>query len=235
MTQRVSLHYAAVPSQLVESLEAEWLPRLPAPKAAAIRRLRVVADRNASLLGIALLGAACAELGAEFDPAALEYPDYGKPQLRGGPNFSISHTRGLVACAAAASGRVGLDIETSGSVTARVAERILSPGERAAVERGVLSSTDAWVMKEAVVKLAGRSIGALEAVALEAQRATLEGEGYWLESVALAAARATLAGAGYWLEPVALPVGFVAWLASDVPTRRVSVHAAAAAPLPTRR
>ena len=219
MTQRVSLHYAAVPSQLVKSLEDEWLPRLPAPKAAALRRLRVVADRNASLLGIALLAAACAELGAPFDPATLEYPAAGKPRLPGGPDFSISHTRGLVACAAAASGQVGLDVETVGSVSARVAARILSAGERAAIERGAMSATDAWVMKEAVVKLSGRGIGALP-------------------SVALVAARATLAGAGYWLEPVALPVGFVAWLASDVAMRRVSVHAADAtfaAPLPTRR
>ncbi len=219
MTQHVSLHYAAVPSQLAESLEAEWLPRLPPPKAAAIRRLRLAADRNASLLGIALLAAACAELGTEFDPAALEYPGDGKPQLRGGPDFSISHTRGLVACAAAASGRVGLDIETSGSVTARVAGRILSTEERAVVERGALSSTDAWVIKEAVVKLTGRGIGALQLVALQAAGATLGGERYWLESVEM-------------------PDGYVAWLASDHATRQVAVHAvdaAATAPLPMRR
>jgi len=215
----VSLHYAAVPSQLVQSLEDEWLPRLPAAKAAAIRRLRAAADRNASVLGIALLAAACAELGVGFEPVTLEYPDNGKPRLPGGPDFSISHTRGLVACAAAARGRVGLDIEIAGSVTARVAARILSAAERAAVEEGAMSATDAWVMKEAVVKLAGRGLGALEAVALEAPRARLEGEGYWLESVAV-------------------PDRFVAWLASDRAARRVRLHsldAGATAPLPMRR
>ena len=219
MTQRVSLHYAAVPSQLLESLHEEWMPCLPAAKAAAIGRLHRAADRNASLLGIVLLAAACAELGWEFDPATLEYSDKAKPRLPRGPDFNISHTRGLVACAVAESGRVGLDIEPCGSVTASTAARILSIEERGAIGRGALSATDAWVMKEAVVKLGGRGIGALRAVALDATRATLGGEGYWLEAVAL-------------------QEGYIAWLASDRAARRVAVHALdalAAAPLPRRR
>ena len=219
MTQRVSLHYAAVPSQPQQMLEATWFARLPRAKAAAIGRLRAPADRNASLLGVALLAAACAELGLAFDAAALEYPGEGKPRLPNGPDFSISHTAGLVACAVATSGRVGLDIEVFGSVTARVAARMFSAEERACIERGELRASDAWVMKEAVVKLTGRGIGALHAVAVEPARATLE-------------------GVEYWLEAIGVPYGYVAWLASDSATRAVSVHAADAAatgPLPMAR
>jgi phosphopantetheinyl transferase len=175
-----------VPAQRWKSLERAWLPRLPDAKRSAVERLRAPADRNASLLGIALLESALCALGRPFDPGALDYPARGKPRLADGPDFSISHAAGLVACAVAEAGRIGLDLELAGSVGEATARRVLGEGEREQLSRGELAATDAWVMKEAVVKLAGRGVGALRAVALHGARARFDGREFWLEHVELA-------------------------------------------------
>ncbi len=218
MTQRVSLHYAAVGAESDEALERSWLPRLPAAKRASVLRIRDPMGRNASLLGVALLESALAEIGIALDSESLGYPLNGKPQLAGGPDFSISHTRGLVACAVAERGRIGLDLEATGSVAPATAARVLDTKERAALDRGALDPTDAWVMKEAVVKLHGRGIGALASVHLRAHQALLE-------------------GATAWLHRLTLAHGYTAWLASDAASSqiRVRAHDRGAAPLPSGR
>jgi len=213
---RVSLHYALVPAQPWKSLERIWLPRLPQAKRSAVERLRAPADRNASLVGIALLESALAALGRPFDAALLDFPAQGKPRLPEGPDFSISHAAGLVACAVAEAGRIGLDLEPAGSVGAATARRVLGEEECARLARGELAPTDAWVMKEAVVKLAGRGIGALRAVMLRGAYARLDGRDYRLRSVTLAPSH-------------------TAWLAHerDLSVSLEARHAAQFAPLPT--
>jgi phosphopantetheinyl transferase len=214
--RRVSLHYAVVPAQPWESLERAWLPRLPDAKRTAVARLRVPADRNASLLGIALLESALAALGRAFDPRSLDYPAGGKPRLPDGPDFSIAHAAGLVACGVAETGRVGLDLEPAGAVRAATVRRVLDADECARLASGELAATDAWVMKEAVVKLAGRGIGALGAVALRGERASLD-------------------GCEFWLRRVTLVPSHTAWLAEERVAPQVATLARAAgdfAPLP---
>jgi 4'-phosphopantetheinyl transferase len=212
----VSLHYAAVPAQRWTALERAWLARLPPAKSAAVARLREAPDRSASLVGIALLELSLRALGAPFDPLALNFPRHGKPHLVDGPDFSISHSSGLVACAVAASGRVGVDLERAGSVRAATARRVVGPVELDPLAGDALTPTDVWVMKEAVVKLAGRGIGALASVHLSAGRARLD-------------------GAEIWLAPLALDPEFVAWLAHDCRSADIStqqIQAADIAPLP---
>lgn len=187
MAQHVSLQYAAVPAQPWAGLEQRWLAVLPKAKRDSVQRLRRAADRNASLLGIGLLSRALAMLDFSFDPDALEFPVGGKPRLRGGPDFSISHSAGRVAIAVAVTGRVGLDLEPSGSVEDHTARRVLSAEECARVASGLLAPTDAWVMKEASVKLAGRGLESLRSVVLGDGTAQLDGEEYVLQRVDLGA------------------------------------------------
>jgi phosphopantetheinyl transferase len=193
VAQHLSLQYAAVPAQPWAALEQRWLPLLPSGKRAALERLREPSDRNASLLGIALLARALAALELAFDPCALEFPTGSKPCLRGGPDFSISHAAGRVAAVAVATGRVGLDLEPAGSVRDSTARRVLGSAECARLADGTLTATDAWVMKEASVKLAGRGVESLRSVSLENGVARLGTEAYVLQRVDL--------GAGYcaWL------------------------------------
>jgi 4'-phosphopantetheinyl transferase len=217
--QLVSLHYAAVPAQPWAALEKLWLPRLPAAKSASVARLRNAADRNATLLGIALLARALRALDRDLDAGALEFPRAGKPRLPGGPDFSVSHSGGLVACALATAGRIGLDLEPVAAVRASTVARVMSAQERARMARGELAATDAWVMKEAVVKAAGRGIGALGAVALGGGRARLEQDEFWLRRVERVRSHAI-------------------WVARDRPWTRLAVREVAAAefaPLPAAR
>lgn len=148
-------------------------------------RRRSPADRNASLLGLALAEKACESLGRAFDPAALCLAPRGRPELPGGPAFSISHAGGWVACAAARTGFVGLDLEPAGAVAPRVLRRVLPPSLHAPLAAGTLDPTLAWVMIEAVVKATGLGVGAAARVELEADRATLDGQGLQLHAVEL--------------------------------------------------
>ena len=183
----VSLHYAAVPAQPWAALADLWLPRLTAVKRAAILRLREPADRNASLLGIALLGAALEGRAIAFEPEALEFPVRGKPRLAAGPDFSIAHASGYVGCALASVGRVGFDVEARDAVGTEALRVALGPPERELLVHGALDPTAAWVMTEAVLKAAARGIDASARVRLAGEAATLDGVPFRLAAVAVAA------------------------------------------------
>lgn len=185
MHQCISLHYTEVPAQPWPALAEVWLPRLPRAKRAAILRLRAPADRNASLLGVALLATALGARAADLDSGALEYPVRGKPRLAAGPDFSIAHAAGRVACALADAGAVGLDLESRAAVAPRALRRALGAVEYARVVAGQTDATEAWVMTEAVLKAAGRGIGDAHLVRLWPRAATLEGVRYGLAPVAI--------------------------------------------------
>lgn len=213
MENHASLHYAPLPAQPRDAWFAAWLPRLPERKRAALARLREPADRLASVLGIALLAAAMRARGLAFEPAALEYPCRGKPRLRAAPDFSIAHAGGLVACALARSGCIGLDLERRDAVRPDQLRLVLDDTERDAVASGALAPTDAWVMKEAVLKTAGRGIDAARRVVLHGRSAVFDGVAYSLVRVDLARTH-------------------VAWLATEVAAagRANAESGAAAAP-----
>ena len=203
--RRVSLQYALLSEQSLPALARAWLPQLPAARRARVERLREPADRAATLGGVALLAAACHVLGCNFDAADLEYPERGKPRLRGGPEFSIAHASGLVACAVAFGGCLGLDVEAVGAVGVAPLRLVLDAEERAALAAGALAPADAWVMKEAVLKAAGLGIEHARDVQLRPERA-------WL------------AGAGYVLTRVHLSVQHVSWLATEVAAPLIEAH-----------
>jgi phosphopantetheinyl transferase len=196
VAESVSLHYTEVPAQPWPALAEAWLPRLPAAKRESILRLRDPADQNASLLGVALLGAALAARAAAFEPEALEFAPRGKPRLAAGPDFSIAHAAGYVGCALATRGRVGFDLEAAGAVAPAALRLALGAAERERLAEGTVDATDAWVMTEAVLKAAGRGIDGAARVRLGRRAATFDGTRF-----GLAAAR---------LEPA-----LVAWIAHE--------------------
>ena len=208
----MSLQYALLSEQSLPALARAWLGQLSAARCARVERLREPADRAATLAGVALLAAACRVLGCGFDAADLEYPGRGKPRLRGGPEFSIAHGAGLVACAAAGGGCLGLDVEADGAVGAAPLRLVLDAEERATLAAGARAATDAWVMKEAVLKAAGLGIG-------HARDVQLRQEQGWL------------AGARYELTRVHLSPLHVSWLATDGAAPLIEARRAAAGEL----
>jgi len=120
--------------------------------------------------------------GSSTAPAAWSFDrgEHGKPFLTGhraaAPAFSLSHTRGMVACAVAGPDiAVGVDVEANQRDldAARLAERFFAPTEAAALaalpDRARRERFyDLWTVKEAVVKAVGLALPpALPHVAVE--------------------------------------------------------------------
>jgi phosphopantetheinyl transferase len=201
----LSLHYAEVPTQPWPELERTWLRRLPRARRERILRLREPVDRNASLMGYALLARACAAQGIEPDWRRLSAAPRRKPTLTGGPDFSIAHAGRRVACAVLARGRIGLDLEPRAAVRLSHLRLALDAHERAALEAGRLTPADAFVMKEAAIKAAGATIAALPRVRLRGRRARLD-------------------ASTFRLIPVNLGAKFSAWIATDQRALRARVR-----------
>lgn len=100
------------------------------------------------------------ETGEEMPPILVT--ERGKPYFeRGNWHFSISHTPRHAFCALSQR-PVGIDAEELGrEINLRLAERILSPGEKAqfdAAEDKRLALLKFWVLKEAAAKLSGEGL-----------------------------------------------------------------------------
>ena len=92
----------------------------------------------------------------------IRVTDRGKPYFPHSPwHFSISHTRRHAFCALSLT-PVGIDAEEMDrKIDLRLADKILSPGERAqydAAEDKRLALLKFWVLKEAAAKLSGEGL-----------------------------------------------------------------------------
>lgn len=104
-----------------------------------------------------MLGTALALLGSErvagasASPSQLQFEAEGRPLLRGGPCFSVSHSETHVACVVVDSGRVGIDIEPRSRIDARCDETSL---RRWTATEAALKTADLGVRHHARVHLA---------------------------------------------------------------------------------
>ena len=92
----------------------------------------------------------------------IRITEAGKPYFPNSPwHFSISHTRNRVFCALSRE-NIGIDAEElDRNVNLRLAEKVLSPAERAqfdAAEDKTRAFLTFWVLKEAAAKLAGTGL-----------------------------------------------------------------------------
>lgn len=94
-----------------------------------------------------------------FQPERLVGP-HGKPYLENGPEFNLSHTRGVVAVAVSES-PVGLDIERLRPYLPSLPKRVLSPGERSWFSGRGERPEDfftLWTLKESYLKFLGTGL-----------------------------------------------------------------------------
>ncbi|WP_123657417.1 4'-phosphopantetheinyl transferase family protein [Salinisphaera japonica] len=101
----------------------------------------------------------------------------GRPEIAGGPSFSISHSKDRVACAIADVGPIGLDIEARrDDVSPRLIARI------ATAEHEFFA---AWCAREATVKASGRvGLARVRAIELGSAHARLDNADWplrWLD------------------------------------------------------
>jgi phosphopantetheinyl transferase len=165
--------HVALPGQPAAGWTEAWLEALPYAKRLETER-REPGARFASLVGIALALVLAGRLSPGPARAGeLRFPSPGKPFLPGGPHFSISHTTGLVACAASGDLDCGLDVEAI--------EAAATQGD-AARQR-----LQRWTATEAVLKAAGLGLRDARDVELAADRrsAVARGEPFSLMELSL--------------------------------------------------
>ncbi len=151
-------------------LVARYEKLLTAAEYARMRGYRIEERRFEYLLSRALVRTALSHHGGiepqrwRFSETAAGQPFVAGPEPAAAPRFSLSHTRGLIACALS-DRDVGLDVEdTSRSVGyLAIAERYFAPSELADL-RALEGSKrrrrffDYWTLKEALVKALGSGI-----------------------------------------------------------------------------
>ena len=89
----------------------------------------------------------------------FEYNAHGKPFLKDGPFFSISHCKDGIAVAVD-DAPIGIDIESIRHVTEDLIERTMNEHEREGMEDRAF--TRLWTRKEAIVKAEGVGIESFE-------------------------------------------------------------------------
>ena len=137
--------------------------RLSPDEAARAGRFLAEADRRRNIVARALLRRLLGRhTGTAPQNVVIETAAQGKPFLRSGPHFSVSHSGDLIAIAVSPDHPVGIDVERIDPRRdiAALAARIMSAGElayfRALPEPARLAAFyTAWTRKEAVAKALG--------------------------------------------------------------------------------
>ena len=130
---------------------------------AKVERLRLMPDRCRSLAAELLLHRALRDWGVQ-PPYEPEQAPGGKPQLPGGPKFSLSHSGDYALCAVSEA-NVGCDIEQIHPVRHALAERFFCPEEAAEIaaagseEARTLRFFRLWTLKESYEKAIGLGLG----------------------------------------------------------------------------
>jgi len=126
-------------------------------------------DRNRFIVGRGRVREILADYaGLAPDALLFSYGPQGKPVLRGGPVFNLSHSDGWAALAVAPHARdgnfqLGVDIEAHRPVEDGVASRFFSDREYAALcalptDDWMAGFLRCWSRKEAVIKAAGTGL-----------------------------------------------------------------------------
>lgn len=119
-------------------------------------------DRQARLLGKLLLLYGLKTLGYNSPLLTnLRYNTYGKPYLKNGPYFNISHSRKYVICAISQNSLVGVDIEAINPINLVDYKSVLNRAEWEIImtsSNPVHTFFDIWTKKEAVTKAIGKGL-----------------------------------------------------------------------------
>lgn len=162
----VQVWWATWPQDL--AAPAGWYRLLDASERARCQRLARAQDRGQYVMAHALLRLALSSLAGgpaeqwRFRASEHGRPEVAEPAQAADIRFSLSHTRGLVACAVGAGVQVGVDVEAveDGPGIHEASELFLAPTERedcqalpSAQRTGRLY--EYWTLKEAFAKALG--------------------------------------------------------------------------------
>jgi len=153
------------------------------------QRFLIAEDRRDYAAAHALLRRTLTSLEPGHSPEAWTFARtaHGKPYLsvadRKGPplRFSLTHTRGCVACAVSRAADIGIDAESRSHINdlGRLIEGVCSPEEQAQVLAAPVATQvplflDLWALKEAYLKARGTGLDAsLANIAFDLSRAAM--------------------------------------------------------------
>lgn len=189
----VVVAYTVPPPAWPPGREAELLRCLPADMRSRHARFVQQGDRDGYLLARLLLVSLLDD--RERPAVCLDgwgSGPHGKPALAAGqPELSLSHSRGLVACALSAAGPVGLDVETHRAIDLDDFRSFLSPAQWQAITAAAAPTVafyELWTALESVLKAAGVGLSRQpSAVILDDSRAVLDGVSWHLRRLELGA------------------------------------------------
>ena len=129
----------------------------PAERERAARFVSREHERRWAIAHGALRAILAARMGCEPAAVAFGAGPHGKPEVAGGPRFSLSHCDDL-ALVAVADAEVGVDVEP-GARRADAVPRVLTPAELATVAAGDRRALlRLWCRKEALAKARGTGL-----------------------------------------------------------------------------
>lgn len=139
------------------------LQQVPKPMQTRLLQYRRWEDQQAGLFGKLLLAEAIQYFGPGKN-ALLNYQTdtWQRPFLPGSLDFNISHTSGMVVCAATVDGRVGIDVEKIKPVDLSDYRRVFTTKEYEYIsqsQHSIARFYELWTKKEAVMKADGRGFG----------------------------------------------------------------------------
>jgi len=194
---------------VVVANNCEWLPATAQRYGAGLPPAFIQAaagyvhwqDKQASLLGKIALQQGLIRLG--LSPALLHNirtDTYQRPYIPDGPDFNISHCKGLVVCALSRSGRVGIDVEALLPLEELYHKLVFTPAECRLI--AAEASPEAlfyhfWTRKEAVIKADGRGFS-LSPATFEAVR-----DEVWVDNQC------------WFVQKIDVPPGFCCHLATE--------------------
>jgi 4'-phosphopantetheinyl transferase len=183
---------------------------MPSRVRQSVQRLKRPQGQSNAIAGKLLLAQGLHRLGVSApDLSALAWTSHGKPYLRGGTWFSISHSGRVTVCGLSRQARVGIDLERMEPIEVAPLCHHLPEPERLEV----LESDDplsafyqAWAKREAVLKADGRGITIPEGLIHYTGRNYLIDKSKWRT------------------EPLDITLGYACHLAADRPGCKVLVE-----------
>ena len=155
----ILLIYTKLPQDSDSPLIKQYLAKLPESVAESSYRYRTPARRLEFLAGRWLLqrGLKLIDSRKTLDDIVFSGSDnaWGKPFFEDGPFFSISHSRGLVACAISNDQEVGLDVEAYRPIRPENLRNWFTADEMDVIQNAVDPETELmqwWTIKEALFK-----------------------------------------------------------------------------------
>lgn len=174
----IEVLYTKSDTRLSAQMFAEHLCRLPASFQTEIARFQRWQDQQARLFGKLLLLEGLRKFGYRRDILnSVSQDEFGRPYLSETVDFNLTHSGGYVACALAAAGKVGVDIEKIASIDIEDFVLCLTAEEFLIIQNSaepIKKFYECWTIKESVLKADGRGLSIpMTKVKLQGKKAKL--------------------------------------------------------------